>query len=233
MPVPSASLKLRAFFHGVCKLRHRIKNFLLRRKSESIDVQGIVASYLKAAARLEEKVHGWCDIPQWMPKKVDLSTTPRSKYRSQWTSGNLYRLATFGSFPAFFHWNRYYVTKILLHAAVVDVLSDITPDLVFDDRDVSGLIWEHIETIHDTTRQFLGLLGYAFGDIDSMGRVRPTPTTYISDGVAPQHRGIDVPATLQIEPPLTFLVSLKDLGPGQREAIFLALQRIRAEFSLR
>ncbi|RVX73431.1 hypothetical protein B0A52_03073 [Exophiala mesophila] len=233
MFVPPAALRLRAFFHGVCKLRHRIKNFLLRHKSQAIDVHGVVGSYLKAAARLEEKVDGWCDIPPWMPVKVDLSTTPRSKYRTPWTSGNLYRLSSFGSFPAFFHWNRYFVTKILLHAAIVDVLSDITPDLVFDDRDVSSLIWEHIETIHDTTREFLGLLGYAFGDVDSKGRVRPTPTPYISDGIAREHRGIDVIAVLQIEPPLTFLVSLKDLGPGQREAIFLALQRIRAEFSLR
>lgn len=102
-----------------------------------------------------------------------------------------------------------------------------------EDLDIPTLIQIHTAIIYEAVGDFLGLLAYAFGDVDGDGYIRAVPTPVISDGAAQEHRGIDIPATLQVQPPLTFLITFKYLAPGQREAMFLALQRIRAEFCLK
>jgi len=87
--------------------------------------------------------------------------------------------------------------------------------------------------MQETVRDFLGTLAYALGDVDKDGRQRVVPTAFGSDGRSTEHRGIDVPSTLQVQAPLAYLITLKYLGSSQREAMFLALQRIRAEFRTR
>lgn len=239
--VPLASEKLHSFFHGTCKLRARIRNFVYIQQDPSLDRQKMVSTYLKAATRLEDKMIGWCDIPDWRPRKVHLGSNNQASYeslfRNPWTAGTLFRLHCFVSWPGFFHWNRFFVAKILLHGAILDALSTLpatSPRASYSDNlDIFALLQIHTAIIHETVADFLGLLAYAFGDIDSEGQVRPVPTPVISDGAAQEHRGINIPATLQIQPPLTFLVTFKYLAPGQREAMFLALQRIRAEFCLK
>ena len=245
--MPPASQKLHAFFHGTCKLRARIKNFLYvqqqpqRRDSSSIiSQQKIVGTYLHAATRLEDKMLGWCDIPEWKPRKVRLGNSPsryQALFRNPWTVDSLYRLHCFVSWPGFFHWNRFFVAKTLLHGALLDALTMLSPNTTMskhgEDLDVPTLIQIHTAIIHETVGDFLGLMAYAFGDVDGDGNIRAVPTPFISDGAAQEHRGIDIPATLQIQPPLTYLITFKYLAPGQREALFLALQRIRAEFCVK
>ncbi|KEF51933.1 uncharacterized protein A1O9_11923 [Exophiala aquamarina CBS 119918] len=239
--VPPASHKLHAFFHGTCKLRARIKNFLyMQQQDVNINQQKIIGTYLRAARRLEDKMLGWCDIPEWLPRKVHLGNSPsryQTLFRNPWTVGSLYRLHCFVSWPGFFHWNRFFVAKILLHGALLDALSVLNPSTTVsgyaEDMDIPTLIQIHTAIIHESVGDFLGLLAYAFGDVDGDGFIRAIPTPVISDGAADEHRGIDIPATLQVQPPLTFLITFKYLAPGQREAMFLALQRIQAEFCLK
>ena len=220
------------------KLRTRIKNFLRVGHDPSIDRLHTVKTYLKAAARLEEKVSGWCDIPSWLPQKVVLDTSQRPQHRTPWTSGTLFRLHYYQSWAGFFHWNRHFVAKICLHEALLNALAHISGTSSSSSRDndfegMSDLVASHTAIIHETVGDFLGTLAYAFGDVDEDGHVRSIPTPVVSDGTATEHRGINVPATLQIQPPLAHLITSRYLGAGQREAMLLALQRVRAEFSLR
>ncbi|KIX93276.1 uncharacterized protein Z520_10919 [Fonsecaea multimorphosa CBS 102226] len=236
--VPPASMKLRNFFHGVSKLRARIRNFLLMPQNASVDKIQTVNSYLRAAARLEDKVRGWCDILDWLPRNILVDTPHRYLPRTPWTSGTLFRLHSFESWDAFFHWNRYFVSKICLHAALLDAIASLgrTPpryDNGSSTEDTGELVTLHTAEIHRTVKDFLGTLSYAFGDVDKNGQVRNTVTAVVGDGVSTEQRGIDIPSTLQVQAPLSYLITLKYLGPGQREAMFLALQRIRAEFSVR
>lgn len=223
--VPGASLKLRTFFHGVSKLRARIKNFLGLGEDVSIDRPKMVNTYLKAAAKLEEKVNGWCDLPSWLPHNVIEDSTSRFP-RTPWTSGTQFRRTYFETWAGFFHWNKYVVAKICLHAALLDAIKS----QLGDDQD---LISFHTTVVHETVRFFLGTLAYAFGDVDELGCLRPLPTAVVSDGAVSEHRGVNIPATLQIHMPLSYLITLKYLAPGQREGMFVALQRMRAEFSVR
>lgn len=181
---------------------------------------------------------GWCDISSWLPHRVDLRRGPSQQhgYQTAWTSGDLFRLHCFETWTGFFHWNRYFVAKILLHGALLDALSQLAPSATATcdgGIDFHALVQEHTAIIHETVRDFLGTLGYAFGDVDAEGITRSALTPVTSDGAALDHRGIDIPATLQIQPPLSHLISLPYLRQGQREAMFLALQRVRAEFCLK
>jgi hypothetical protein len=223
--VPEASLRLRSFFHGVSKLRSRVKNFLSMREVDPSEKNLIVDSYLRAAARLEEKVSGWCNDPSWLPRKILAEPSQLHFQGSPWTSGSLYRLHCFDSWDAFFHWNRFFVAKICLHAALLDVLSTFSGS-----HAVYEMIRSHTATLQETVRDFIGSLAYAFGDVDRNGLSRPSPTAFVNGGAGSELRGIDVPSTLQVSAPLSYLVSLEYLDPGQREAMYLALQRIRGEF---
>ncbi|ETI28742.1 hypothetical protein G647_01193 [Cladophialophora carrionii CBS 160.54] len=234
--VPEASLRLRSFFHGVTKLRARIRNFLSMQDDASVDKAQVVESYLRAAARLKEKVNGWCTDPTWLPRKVLAEPPQRHLQRNPWTSGTLLRLHCFSSWHAFFHWNRFFVAKACLHAALLDALSTLpkTQTTRVSGRTIDDLILSNTAVLQETVRDFIGQLAYALGDVDENGQSRPIPTGFVSGGgAASEHRGIDVPSTLQVQGPLSYLITLKYLGPGQREAMFLALQRIRAEFCIR
>ena len=235
--VPEASLRLRSFFHGVSKLRARIKNFLSMEKDASVDKSQVVSSYVRAAARLEDKINGWCNIPSWLPRKVSADTLHRAVHRTPWTSGKLFRLHFFSSWEAFFHWNRFTVAKICLHAALLDAMSTLPQHSAHGSGDmamnVDKMVMSHTAVLQETVRDFLGTLAYALGDVDEDGRAQSLPTAIVSDGATDKHRGINAPATLQVQAPLSYLITLKYLGPGQREAMFLALQRIRAEFRVR
>ncbi len=226
--VPEASLRLRGFFHGVSKLRARIKNFLARKDEATLERSQIVDSYFRAATRLEDKLKGWCDNPSWLPRKISSETPQRHLQRTPWTSGTLFRLHCFESWNAFFHWNRFFVAKICLHAALIDAISTL-PSL----KSSNETIISHTATLQETARDFIGTLAYAFGDVDESGRSRALPTAFVGDGAFSESRGIDVPSTLQVQGPLSYLITLKYLGPGQRESMYLALQRIRAEFCIR
>lgn len=233
--VSEASLRLRTFFHGVSKLRSRIKNFLLVKENASVARSDVIESYIKAAARLEEKVSGWCSDPSWFPHKVNVDAPQRSPHRSPWTSGTLFRKYYFRSWEAFFHWNRYFVAKICLHAALLDVLPTLLEGQLVHGtaKTVDELVVSHTAVLQDTVRDFVGTLAYALGDVDDNGVQRAVSSPFLSSGVTTEHRGIDVPSTLQVQAPLAYLITLKYLGPGQLEAMFLALQRIQAEFRIR
>lgn len=231
--VPTASLKLRSFFHGVSKLRARVKNFLLC-DDPSIDRSQAVGSYLKAAARLEAKIDGWCDIPSWLPRNIAANTSQRYVQRTPWAGGSLFTIHWFATWDAFFHWNRYRIAKICLHAALLDALSALSDQESREGAfNVDNLIISHTAAIQETIKEFLGTLAWALGDVDYEGRLRPLPTAITNDGASPDHRGIDITSTMQVQAPLAYLVTLQYLAPGQREAMFLALQRIRAEFRVR
>ena len=236
--LPEASIRLRRFFHGVSKLRARIKNFLSIGLDQSVDQENLVASYLKAAAKLEGKVAGWCDISEWVPRRVIIESSQPTGHRTPWTSETLFRLHCFGSWDGFFHWNRYFVAKICLHAALLDALAHLEafPSAKMTEYErvmCSDLVNLHITTLQETVQDFIGTLSYAFGDVDKNGHSRPVPSPAMSEGNHQESRGVNVPATMQVQPPLAFLTTLRYLGPGQRDAMFLALQRVRAEFCLR
>ncbi len=224
--VPPATLKLQSFFHGVSKLRARIKNYLRLGDDATVDRQTTVDSYLRAAVRLEDRVEDWCDVANWLPQKVSIATTQLYGRPTPWTSASIFRLHCFETWAAFFHWNRYFVAKICLHTALLDALKTLPVSSI--DETISL----HLAVVHETVRDFLGTFSYAFGDVDEHGRAHPVPTAAVGDGPRNEHRGVNVPATLQIQPPLSHLITLKYLAPGQREAMYLALQRIRAEFTL-
>lgn len=235
--VPNASLRLRTYFHSVSKLRARIRNSLFVRRGQSIDRSHLVDSYLRAAARLEDKVGGWCDIHSWLPRKV-MDPANHQPHGTPWTSGTLFRLHYFECWAGFFHWNRYFVARICLHTALLDALTHHVGHFAAEPAEKTSTIMKdlvslHTAAIHETVRDFLGTLAYAFGDVDDQGRDRPIPTPVVSDGAAKVHRGINIPAVLQVQPPLSFLVTSKYIQPAQLEAVFLALQRVRAEFCLR
>ncbi len=236
--LPEASVRLRSFFHGVSKLRARIKNFLSIGLDKSVDQENLVASYLIAAANLEGKVAGWCDISEWVPRCVIIESSQPTDHRTPWTSGTLFRLHCFGSWNSFFHWNRYFVAKICLHAALLDALArlEVFPSAKVREYErviCSDLVALHTTALQETVQDFIGTLSYAFGDVDENGHSRPVPSPAVSEGNHQESRGINVPATMQVQPPLAFLTTLTYLGPGQREAMLLALQRVRAEFCLR
>ncbi|KAK5216886.1 hypothetical protein LTR72_010256 [Exophiala xenobiotica] len=229
--LPKASIRLRNFFHGVSKLRARIKNFLSIGLDRTVDEENLVASYLKAAEKLQGKVADWCDIPEWFPRRVIAESSHATRHRTPWTSGTLFRLHCFGSWEGFFHWNRYFAAKICLHAALLDALSAKAREQERVTR--SDLETLHTTALQETVQDFIGTLSYAFGDVDENGHCRSVPSPAVSEGNHQESRGINVPATMQVQPPLAFLTTLRYLGPGQREAMFLALQRVRAEFCLR
>ncbi|KAI1621250.1 hypothetical protein EDD37DRAFT_108889 [Exophiala viscosa] len=236
--VPNASLRLRSFFHDVSKLRARVKNFLDIADNEPLNRSDLVDSYLKAGARLEDKLDGWCDIPEWQPREVVVDSPTQYTYHTAWTFDDLFRLHCFKCWDGFFHWNRYYVARICLHAALLDALAQIEKQSPSDatveqtsTRD--DLVSLHTAVLQDNVRDFLGVLAYAFGDVDECGRLRSVPTPVLSDGASTIHRGINTPATLQTLAPLSYLITLRYLEPSQREAMYLALRRIRAEFRVR
>ena len=233
--VSQASLTLRTFFHGVSKLRSRIKNFLSLKEDAAVEKARVIESYLKAAARLEERVSGWCTDLSWTPRKIPVGSPHRNIERTPWTSGTLFRLYCFGSWEAFFHWNRFFVSKICLHAAILDVLSTLRgSESAFGGAHMpDDLYTSHTAVLQETVRDFIGTLAYALGDVDEEGRQRGISTGFIGNGMSTEQRGIDVPSTLQVQAPLSYLITLKHLGPGQREAMFLALQRIQGEFRIR
>lgn len=215
-----------------------MKNFLFLVDNEPLNRSELVDSYLKAAARLEDKVDGWCDIPEWCPRKVVVAHSSQYAYHTPWAFDDLFRLHYFESWDGFFHWNRYFATKICLHAALLDALAKVerqsTPDgTVHHTSTRDDLISLHTAVLQDNVRDFLGTLGYAFGDVDECGRLRSVPTPVVSNGASTIQRGINTPATLQVLPPLSFLVTLRYIVPSQREAMYLALRRIRAEFRIR
>ncbi|KAL6242242.1 hypothetical protein RBB50_010790 [Rhinocladiella similis] len=236
--VPNASSRLRSFFHGVSKLRARIKNFISLCRTRPLDRDTLVDAYVKAAMRLEEKVAGWCDMPEWMPQHgVDEKSLPGRRH-GHWAANSPFRRHWFLSWNGFFHWNRYFVSKICLHAALIDALEQLDkPSLdetrVYRNSNYSTLVQSQTTALQETVLDFLGTLSYAFGDVDGCGHSQAQPSRAVSEGEDQNVRGINVPATLQVQPPLAFLVKLKHLGTGQREAMHLALQRLRAEFCLR
>jgi hypothetical protein len=222
--VPAASMRMRGFFHGVTKLRARISNYMSMAESQPVDRIQVVNSYLKAAARLQDKIEGWCDIPEWLPRKVLPNASPRQSQRTDWTTGTLFRKHCYQNFDGFFHWNRYLVAKACLHAGVLDAISTLPVDSTVDKLMVS-----HINDLQETVRDVLGQMAYAFGDIDEVGRTRPIATGYINNGASMKNRFADGAAMFQIQAPVTYLMTLRYLAPGQREAMVMVLQRLRAE----
>ncbi|KAJ9640143.1 hypothetical protein H2204_003368 [Knufia peltigerae] len=236
--VPKASSRLRNFFHGVSKLRARIKNFVSICQTRLLDRDTLVGSYIKAALKLEEKVASWCDMREWMPQPVVDEEIRPNLERGLWAAGSPFRLHWFRSWNGFFHWNRYFVSKICLHAALIDALAQLDPSslaetLSHGNLDRNSIVQVQTAALQETVRDFLGTLGYAFGDVDAHGHSQARPSRAVSEGADQEVRGINVPATLQVQPPLAFLIRLEYLGSGQREAMYLALQRLRAEFCLR
>ncbi|KAK4941319.1 hypothetical protein LTR10_018729 [Elasticomyces elasticus] len=236
--VPNASLRLRSFFHDVSKLRARVKNFLRIADHEPLNRSDLVDSYLKAAARLEDKLDGWCDIPEWQPRKVVVDHSTQYAYHTPWPFDDLFRVHCFESWDGFFHWNRCFVARICLHAALLDALAKVDKNSPFDgtvDQTATrdDLVSLHTAVLQDNVRDFLGILAYAFGDVDECGQLRPVPTPVLSDGASTIHRGINGPATMQILAPLSYLITLRYIGPSQREAMYLALRRVRAEYCVR
>jgi hypothetical protein len=169
--VPAASMRMRGFFHGVTKLRARINNFLSMDGNQAVDRVSIVNSYLKAAARLQDKIEGWCDIPEWLPRKVLPNPDPRKSQRTDWTTGTLFRRHCYANFEGFFHWNRCLVAKACLHVALLDAISTLSVD-----DNVDKLMNAHITDFQEAVRDILGQMAYAFGDIDQEGRTRPIAT---------------------------------------------------------
>ncbi|KIW63763.1 hypothetical protein PV04_08741 [Phialophora macrospora] len=239
--IPSASLKLRDFFHGVCQLRSRIKNLLSFAEDLSVGKRLQKAkSYLKTAARLEWKATGWCDILRWHPRQIYENSPPHSPPGTSSTAGTPFRLYYFEDSAGFFHWNRYFVARICLHASVLDVLEIIADHLHPDNiaererQALTGYISLHTTLVQETIRDFLGTFDYAFGDVDEEACVRTVPTAATAAGLtSTKYRFVNGHTTLQIQPPLAYLTTLKHLGLGQRDAMLLAQERIRAEFSVR
>ena len=221
-------MKLRAFFHGVTKLRHRIKNLIAIRQQEEGDSYNLVSLYLKAAKRLEEKLDGWCDDAGWQPLAVNAEAASSS------TMDTIYALFTFYYWDAFFLWNRYFVAKITLHAGLLDSLR-LLPDeqLCFElsgYSTVAELKHHNQSELQATADKYLGIIAYAFGYVN--------PPTKNDDGDYEQPRGqnkrdMNVAGSLQVFQPLAFFTSLEYITYVQREAVVKALQLMIVAFRTR
>ena len=158
--------KLRAFFHGVTKLRARIKNFTgVYTKRRELERFEIINSYLKVAERLERKMQDWCDVLEWQPQEaIQGAESP--------VLDGAYASSTFYNYNALFLWNRYLVAKVALHAGLLDALqllpehnSSYDEGATVYPNFVEVKKW-HKEALQDTADRFIGAIAYAFGDID-------------------------------------------------------------------
>jgi len=119
----------------------------------------------------------------------------------------------------------------------MDVLESISNHLPSENipecekQALNGYISLHTTLVHETIRDFLGTFDYAFGDVDEYGCARPVPTA-ATNITSSKYRIVNGHTALQIQPPLSYLTTLKHLGLGQRDAMLLAQERIRAEFSV-
>ena len=226
--------KLRAFFHGVTKLRARIKNFIdVHTKQRESDRFDIITSYLKVAERLERKMHGWCDILEWQPQKAEPDADSP-------VMDSAYASSTFFAYNALFLWNRYLVAKVALHAGLLDALQllpeqqqhqpyDETP---VRDLNVAKLKRQHKDALQSTADRFIGILAYAFGDIGPAVSPSESPRDH-DHHRKHKARDINIIGALQVFHPLVFFAHLKYISEVQRHAVSKALERMAVEFRAR
>lgn len=218
--------KLRAFFHGVTKLRARIKNFIvIHTKRTDSERYEIINSYLEAAERLERKMQDWCDVLEWQPQKATPGAET-SVIDSAYSSSTLY------NYNALLLGNRYLVAKVALHAGLLDALQ-LLPEQDSShnagntvDPDFADVRKHQKEALQDTADPFTGIIAYAFGDID----LADSPASHSSSQKA---RDININGALQVFQPLVFFTHLRYITDMQRNAVVEALHRITVEFRIR
>ena len=218
--------KLRAFFHGVTKLRARIKNFIfIHTKRTNSERYEVINSYLKAAERLERKMQDWCKGSEWQPQKVTPGAET-SVIDSAYSSSTLYE------YNALLLWNRYLVAKVALHAGLLDALQ-LLPEQDTSrnagntvDPEFADVRKHHKGALQDTADRFIGIIAYAFGDID----FADSPASPSSSRKA---REININGALQLFQPLLFTSHLRYITNLQRNAIMEALHRITVAFRTR
>ena len=233
--MPTAVSRLYQYYHGVCRLRARNKE-VLEGGSHRDDFRDLSGLY-QAASNLDESMEDWCDLQSWMPKPFMLANGSPTRTQTPWTSRTTFRLWYFECWAGFFHWNKYIVARILLHSFLLDILAKVErlkrpPNGSVGSGDVLETTAHHTHIFHKSLQNYIGMFAYAFGDIDDNGVARSELTPAIGDGSFRSHRGVNVLGSLQIQPPMSFLITSHHLNDEEREAIYAALQRFRAEFQL-
>ena len=226
-PFSDASVKLRTYFHGVTKLRARIKNCIDRFQSHEHVPTDTVEDYLRAADRLEGTLRGWCDVTALQPRTVNAE----ARYS---VLNKAYTLFTFDNWNAFFLWNRYLVAKTALHAGLLDVLRLIS-EQQFRFRaagyaTTAELLLQHKTSLEGTLDRFIGAIGYAFGDIDPL--VEDEQTRHVARKGS-DHRVMNIVGAFQVFQPLVFFTRLEYVTEVQHFLIVEALQMMSAEFRTR
>lgn len=218
-----AAENLRTFFHRVAQLRWRIKTFTSYPIEDYEQALKAVASFLQAGQALLDEFSEWCSPDkEWLPRMVLPTSSPEGSGNAWWTQQADFMLYDFDQWEGFFHWNRYLVAKACLHEALLDALSALpaysasrgTDDLI--SVDAESLAQEL--NLKETLRHFLGLIGYAFGDL--------------VEGDGGVH-GIHVPGSMQMYQPLAYFAQSKHLDTGDFCLIQLALSRLKSEYRLR
>ena len=233
--MPTAVSRLYRYYHGVCRLQARAKEFLMN-GSHRDDLQAI-GGFFQAACNLDESMRDWCDVRSWMPEQFIPAEGGLPTIGTTWTSRSPYRLWYFRCWAGFFHWNKYLVARILLHGCLLEILTRVEhfkalPNSIISWVDGPGTRARHNHLFHKALQDYIGMFAYAFGDIDDNGLSRCELTPAMCDGSLRARRGINVLGSLQIQPPMSFLITSHYIDEEERQAVGAALQRFRAEFQL-
>jgi hypothetical protein len=187
----------------------------------------LIASYLKAAERLERKVADWCDEPGWKPLPVAGSET---RDDDTWLSRQPFCSVYFIDTEGFLQWNRYYAAKICLYAAIINALvhheKQGSCQKPYDSYNLQDMIHQRTLALHEIIWSYLGMMSYGFGDIDESGRSRWRTHNIAGGSNHPDASIIKEAVMMDAHPLLSYLSSLNGLALRQREAINTVLNRL-------
>ena len=240
-----AAQTLRHYFNMVTTLRSRVRALMQSGHLESTNenVSAHINALLQVADQLSLQGDQWRSRSQlWQPQPPFLSDNERLKHADIM----VFMKHHFVNYDAFLYWNRFIVATALLHQGIVLLLNTAQNSLTVSPVDgvhasetspesIEERISHHLSIFRRRLSDFIGIIGYAFGDLDQDGRLRgfftrtdETKGTQYTNGYE-----INVAAVWQIYPPvLYFLCPLCDslLEDWQRNALSKALLRMRKEF---
>ena len=238
-----AAQSLRHYFNMITILRSRVKMLMQsgQLESSSENVMAHINALLQVADQLSLQGDQWRSIsPLWQPQPPFLSDDDRLRH----SDVIMFVKHHFVNYDAFLYWNRYIVATALLHQSILLLLNTAQSRLKMSRADqeseeyqdsIEERISHHVSVFRRRVSDFIGIIGYAFGDLDQDGRLRGL-FTRTDDTKGTQYTNgyeINVAAVWQAYPPvLYFLCPLCDslLEDWQRQALSRALSRMRREF---
>ena len=235
--------QLRQYFNMVTFLRYRVRTFLqnpaMFPTREKLYIQ--VESLLDVVDQLVDEGVAWRDDTLcWQPCAPFLTQEERTRHSDKLP----YLKHHFLSWTAYLHWNRYLVGTALLHEVAILLLSSCTAwytastpaqnGLTLDQLHFFGRLLEnHRQAFRRYVTDFIGLIGYAFGDLDRHGQLRDNFSRADSPSNIEGRYEINVAGVFQVYPPFLYFTSphgSQFLDKWQKTAIEQALKRMKEEF---